>query len=62
LFYYTFISQIENGVSRVPPESLSDWASALGVDAKKFAKTLMRDYDPHTFRVLFGSEQRDEHA
>jgi transcriptional regulator with XRE-family HTH domain len=51
--YYTFISQLETGRGRVPPDRYRLWADALGVDAKDFVKSLMRFYDPLTFEILF---------
>lgn len=53
--YYTFISQVENGVSRVPPEALHEWARVLNVNVRDFTMTLLRYYDPFTFDALFGS-------
>ena len=55
LRYYTFISQIEGGHGRIPPEQYEAWADALGVDHKTFVRTLMQYYDPHAHRMLFGS-------
>ena len=52
--YYTFISQLETGRGRVPPDRYRVWAEALGVDAKEFVRSLMRFYDPQTFEILFG--------
>lgn len=57
LEYYTFISQVENGVTRVPPEALRDWAKALDVEVDVFAKNLLRFYDPFTFDALFGGRR-----
>ena len=54
LTYYTFVSQVETGVARVPPENLVGWAMALGVDPKEFAKKLLSYYDPHTYKAIFG--------
>jgi transcriptional regulator with XRE-family HTH domain len=51
--YYTFISQIEAGRGRVPPDRLAVWAEALDVDVQAFVKALMRFYDPITYRLLF---------
>ena len=51
--YYTFISQIESGRGRVPPDRLSAWAEALQMDPQVFVKTLMRFYDPITYGLLF---------
>ncbi|MFN4281150.1 MAG: helix-turn-helix domain-containing protein [Alphaproteobacteria bacterium] len=53
LQYYTFISQIENGAARVPPESIDEFAAALGVARGEFAKTLLSFYDPWTYRAIF---------
>ena len=53
LDYYTFISQVETGAARVPPESQVAWAKALGVDSQEFAKKLLSYYDPHTHKALF---------
>lgn len=55
--YYTFISQLENGRGRIPPERYEEWARALGVDASDFVFNLMRHYDPLTFGLLFGSDR-----
>ena len=53
LSYYAFISQVETGTARVPPENLVGWAKALGVDPQEFAKKLLSYYDPHTYKALF---------
>ncbi|KAB1068003.1 helix-turn-helix domain-containing protein [Methylobacterium planeticum] len=53
---YTFISQIETGRGRVPPEKLRVWAEALGLPAADFAKTILPYYDPETYAILFGGE------
>ena len=54
LDYYTFISQVETGAARVPPEAQVAWAKALEVDSQEFAKKLLSYYDPHTHRAIFG--------
>ena len=51
--YYTFISQLETGRGRIPPDRYVDWAQALEVDPKVFVTGLMRYYDPITYSVLF---------
>jgi transcriptional regulator with XRE-family HTH domain len=51
--YYTFISQVESGRGRIPPDRFRDWAKALGVPAREFVTKLMRYYDPVTYRILF---------
>jgi transcriptional regulator with XRE-family HTH domain len=52
--YYTFISQLENGRGRIPPDRYREWAVALNVEAAEFVQTLMKYYDPVTHEILFG--------
>jgi transcriptional regulator with XRE-family HTH domain len=52
--YYTMVSQIENGKTRLPPAHLKDYAKALKVDPVTMTKRLLSYYDPLTFDVLFG--------
>src|SRR3954469_21518113 len=54
LRYYTFISQIEGGHGRIPPDQYQGWADALGIDHKTFASEIMRYYDPVYYQMLFG--------
>ena len=54
--YYTFISQLEAGRGRVPPERYEIWARALGMEPRPFVKHLMQYYDPVTHAILFGDE------
>lgn len=58
--YYTFISQLETGRGRIPPDRYGDWAEALGIDPKVFVRTLLRYYDPVTYGFLFGDENEPE--
>ena len=53
LKYYTFISQIENGFSRVPSDSMEAWARALGLPPGEFARHLVRFYEPELHKLLF---------
>ncbi len=53
LRYYTFVSQTESGLGRVPVDLQQAWASALGHDPKSFAKRLLEFYEPELFRLLF---------
>lgn len=55
--YYTFISQLETGRGRIPPDRYREWAEALGVPVRKFVYNLLRFYDPVTFEILFGEER-----
>jgi transcriptional regulator with XRE-family HTH domain len=55
LRYYTFVSQVESGLGRLPVETQGAWAQALGLEPGEFARTLLRYYEPELFRLLFDS-------
>jgi transcriptional regulator with XRE-family HTH domain len=59
--YYTFISQLENGHGRIPPDRYADWAAALAVPAAEFVRTLMQYYDPMTYEILFAGSPTEDH-
>ena len=52
--YYTFISQLETGRGRIPPDRYEVWAKALEIDPRAFVTGILRYYDPNTYRILFG--------
>ena len=52
--YYTFISQLEHGRGRIPPDRYLLWAAALGVEPREFVRGLMAYYDPVTYGIIFG--------
>lgn len=54
--YYTFISQLENGRGRIPPDSYRQWAEALGVPPREFVQQCMAFYDPITYEILFSQD------
>ena len=56
LRYYTFVSQVESGLGRLPIETQGAWAAALGLEPGEFAKTLLRYYEPELYRLLFSGE------
>ncbi len=56
LDYYTFVSQVEAGAARVPPESILQWAKALGVDGSEFSKKLFALYDPYMYEAVFSKQ------
>ncbi|MDQ8729424.1 helix-turn-helix transcriptional regulator [Bradyrhizobium sp. LHD-71] len=60
--YYSFISQVETGFSRVPTEKMEDWAKALGVDPTHFARHLTSFYDPELHRLLYRPKSRRSRA
>lgn len=51
--YYTFISQLETGRGRIPPDKYQIWARALGMDARDFVLALLPFYEPTTYSILF---------
>ena len=55
--YYTFISQVETGRGRIPPDRYVAWAEALGVEPREFVKNVLQFYDPITYEILFGHEK-----
>jgi len=56
VYYYTFISQIEAGRGKVPPDSYEIWARALDMPPRDFVIHLMQYYDPITHGILYGAE------
>ena len=52
--YYTMVSQIERGISRLPPEEMPLYAATLGVDLATMAQELLAFYDPHMHAAIFG--------
>ncbi len=56
--YYTMVSQVENGATRIPPQHYEKWARVLKQDPQEFVKRLMSFYDPLTYKVLFGSSKK----
>src|ERR1019366_1335727 len=53
--YYTFISQLETGRGRIPPDRYRQWAAALNIESSEFVRTLMKYYDPVTYGIIFGT-------
>jgi transcriptional regulator with XRE-family HTH domain len=51
--YYTFISQLETGRGRIPPDRYLDWARALSIPDKQFVQQILQYYDPITYGILF---------
>jgi transcriptional regulator with XRE-family HTH domain len=52
--YETFISQLEHGKGRIPPDRYLVWAEALAIDPHDFVRALMSYYDPVTYQIIFG--------
>src|SRR5687768_1392780 len=51
--YVTFISQIESGKGRIPPEKYETFAKVYNVDSRWFAQNYLRHTDPYMFKLLF---------
>lgn len=62
LRYYTFVSQVESGLGRLPIETQGAWATALGLNPGEFARTLLRYYEPELSRLLFGDDAGQSRA
>src|SRR5262245_16480094 len=58
--YHTFISQVENGRGRIPPDSYLVWAHALGVEPRGLVLGLMSYCDPASYKMLFGDGSQFE--
>jgi transcriptional regulator with XRE-family HTH domain len=57
--YYTFISQLETGRGRIPPDKFRIWARALRMEPRDFVLSLLPFYDPVTFEILFSEDPGD---
>ena len=53
--HWTFVSQLETGRCRIPPDRYLIWADTLGIDRRSFVRILMSYYDPVTYGILFES-------
>lgn len=51
--YYSNVSDIENGKTRIPAARTRDWARALGVPVDLFAKRLLQAYEPELYECIF---------
>jgi transcriptional regulator with XRE-family HTH domain len=60
--YYTFISQLETGRGRIPPDRYQAWAEALSLPPRDFVREILRFYDPITHAILFGGHADDTHS
>jgi transcriptional regulator with XRE-family HTH domain len=60
--YYTFVSQLETGRGRIPPDKYRVWASALRIEPRDFVLALLPYYDPLTYEILFEREAAPANA
>ena len=54
--YHTYISQLETGRGRIPPNGYRIWAEALDINPQDFVRQLLSFYDPVTYDILFGTD------
>lgn len=57
LKYYSFISQVENGIGRIPQDVYAGWAAALSVPPDRFARTVIRHLEPGLHQMLVAAGQ-----
>ena len=60
--YYTFVSQLETGRGRIPPDKYRIWAKSLGMDVRDFVVAVLPFYDPVTYEILFSETQNQADA
>lgn len=53
---HSFISQLEAGRCRIPPDRYRAWATALDLPPAEFVRDLLQFYDPITYSILFNVE------
>lgn len=52
LKYYSFISQVENGLGRIPQSLYVPWANALSVDTEAFCWCVLAHVEPSIYEAL----------
>lgn len=59
--YFTMISQVENGYTRVPPADTDLWARILGFDTKAFAQECVRAYESlEYYHAIYGNNAKPQ--
>lgn len=56
LEYYTFVSQVENGSAKLSHYQWVDYASALEMEPKEFARVMMFFMMPEIHQMIWGSD------
>lgn len=54
--FYTWVSQLETGRGRVPPDRYEAYARALDMDVRELVMKLFPYYDPVTAKILFPAD------
>jgi len=58
--YYTIVSQIETGKTRLPPKAMMAVAKLFKMQPRTFYTRLMQYYDPYGWEMLFGPDAEKE--
>jgi hypothetical protein len=51
--YFTHVSQIEGGRSRLQTANYRKWAEMVGMDSRQFTRKLLSFYEPDLYDLLF---------
>ena len=57
--YFTFISNVENGGTKIPAHDVIKWAKALQIPKAQFAKAYFKAVDRTLFDAVFEPNERD---
>jgi transcriptional regulator with XRE-family HTH domain len=60
--HYSYLSQIETGLSRPPMSKLQAWAKTLAVDPTEFAEQFISFYEPELYLMLKNGERPRKRA
>lgn len=52
LRYYSFVSQVENGLGRIPQDLYVRWSDAIGISHEDFGWTMLAHLEPGLYRML----------
>lgn len=56
--YFTFVSNVEAGGTKIPSKDLHIWAKALNLPLNDFAKAYLSACDENLFNCLFSADDR----
>lgn len=62
LKYYSFISQVENGIGRIPQSLYAPWALALSIEFDEFAWAALSKLEPGLYDMLQNARDFDASA
>lgn len=57
--YFTFISNVERGGTKIPSKDLRLWAESLQLDLHEFTKAYLSAADQNLFECLYSSTDRN---